>query len=100
MLNLQIFIRSFFRVYNELESYHEDISMFSWWFLLLYKTEHSQPPRAFFHLEGLKVITMGSGMEGKAKNKPCLRVKFREKPSSSPPTPRSQHGVQGGAGGS
>lgn len=53
--------------------------------LLLYKTERSQPPRASFHHEGLKVITPGSGMEGKAKGKPLLRVKFREKPSSSPP---------------
>lgn len=61
--------------------------MFSWWFLLLHKTEPSQPPRASFHLEGLKVITVGSGTEGKAKLKPLLGVKSREKPGSSSPTP-------------
>lgn len=45
-----------------------------------------KPLRASFDHEGLKVITMGSGMEGKTKSKPLLRVKFREKPSSSPST--------------
>lgn len=89
-------------MYNELESCHEDISMFFRWFLLLYKTENSQTPRASFDCVGLKVITMGSGMEGKKKKKgkPLLRVKFREKPSSSPPTTGPQHGAWGGAGGS
>lgn len=56
-------------MYNELESCHEDISMFFRWFLLLYKTENSQTPRASFDHVGLKVITMGSGMEGKEKKK-------------------------------
>lgn len=54
-------------------------------FLLLYKTENSQTPKGSlwpFGALGLKVITMGSGMEGKTISKPLLRVKF----SSSPPT--------------
>lgn len=37
----------FFRVYNELESCHEDISMYFRWFLLLYKTGNSQTPEDF-----------------------------------------------------
>lgn len=61
--------------------------MFSWWFLLLYKTENSQPPRAAFHHEGLKVITKGSGDGGEGRKQTLLRVEFWEKPSSSLSTP-------------
>lgn len=53
-------------------------------FCFYIKLKTVKPPRASFD-HGEQII-MGSGMEGKTKSKPFLRGKFREEPSSSPPS--------------
>lgn len=82
-------------MYNELESCHEDISMFFQWFLLLYKTENSQTPKGFLWPWGAESHYNGQWDGGEDKKQTFTQSEIQGEAQLLSLNLGPQHGVSG-----